>query len=240
MQKIVRIAALAVVCFTLVLLALVYVAGRQSDVARPGAPGSSAGTAGLHLRWSRGLSAPDPAGMSPAFDDTAVTGGSAALALASAALVAGGAAFLLGSAARSRRAAAQRRVELALAPRIEPSFERAEPSPPMADDENVQTPEEAALARMAEALEERDLEVQSLGREIENWQEQWRVAAPRLADQEATIAELKGELAAARSTVAGMRRYVGELRRQGVATNASFTDDIDAWVARFSNNISRA
>jgi len=240
MQKIIRIAALAVVCLTLVLLALVYVVGRRSDVARPGHPASSAGMTGLHLRWSRDLSAPDPTGMSPGSDDTGVSGGTAALGLASAVLVAGGAAFGLGSAVRSRRAAARRRIGVALAPRIEPSLERAEPSPTMADDENVQTPEEAALARMAEALEERDLEAQSLAREIESWQDQWRVAAPRLADQEATIAELKGELAAARTTVAGMRRYVGELRCQGVATNASFTDDIDAWVARFSNNISRA
>src|SRR5262249_59904054 len=106
--------------------------------------------------------------------------------------------------------------------------------------ESALTPEQEALERMAEALEDRNLEVQSLGREIEDWQDHWRLAQPRLAEQEAAIEELKGELAVARSTVAGMRRYVGELRRQGVEMDAHFSDEVDAWVARFAGNVSRA
>src|SRR6185295_10611879 len=94
----------------------------------------------------------------------------------------------------------------------------------------IRSPEEEALERMAQAVEERELEIQSLHREISDWQGNWHDAKGRLAEQQETIDALEEELAAARSTVSGLRRYLSELQRQRSAPDDSqFVEEVDAW-----------
>jgi hypothetical protein len=251
MQRIGRIAALLLASVALVLLALAYLAGAPTapvPAVAVAAPHPPAGQ--LHLRMSLALSAPTTTGNavpSPIAPPSA--GVRPALLLASALLAAFGVAFWLGSLARRHAARGSQAQLAALRERVEPRFDasaanspalmaRAEMAPA---DAQALAAERAAADRLAEALEARELEVQLLQQEIADWQDAWRMAKPRLAEQGETIERMETELAAARSTVAGLRRYVNELQRQrGTDSDSRFSDDVDAWIARFLKPASNA
>lgn len=209
-----RIAALVVALGAIGTLAFVY-AGR-APAPQPTASGPAAAVTGgapLHLRLSPRLAqeprapAPTPSSILP-------------LALGAAALCAFAVAFRAGAALRRQRAEAGAAADPCAA---------ADPVPALADagpDDTIEI--------LAAELEAREAEVSRLRKEIEDWQDAWRLAKPRLTEQQQTIEDLQAELAAARSVVSGLRRYVAELQqaRAGHA-ETRFADEVDAWIARF-------
>jgi hypothetical protein len=146
----------------------------------------------------------------------------AMLAWGATALAAFAFAFWLG--ARRRQAP----VRAALLPDAMPA---ATPGPEL---EAAQRAHAEALEALAGELEARDLEIHHLRKEVADWQDAWRLAKPKLAEQQRSIERLESELASARVAIASMRRYVDELERQRGATEGSeFAEHVDAWIARF-------
>jgi hypothetical protein len=218
MQRLGRIATLVVAVAAIGVLAFVYATGSPAPrrTVPADAPHAVANGGGLQLRLSPAL------GTGSAREDAAAAR-AVPLALGTAGLCAFATAFWAGAGLRRRRGRSAR------APA--PSVAIDAPAAPAPADE---TARDAAIAKLAVELEARETEVRQLRKEIEDWQDAWRLAKPRLTEQQHTIEHLNQELAAARSAVSGMRRYVAELQnaRAGHA-ETRFAEEVDAWIARF-------